>query len=544
MLDILNYENDKIKVVGRAGTGKTTTLKNIYDILRINKIPMENIGMVTYTKNAANEFRERISEENKNIRTMHSMCFNILELQMNENTITKKDNISFMNEYYDKDYSENEKIDDTDWEFYKTAIDHVDIYRNGLLDFNKYYIPEKIFKINDMPRCLDVNTTREICNNWLNYMKIHDKYDFTRLLEEVYTNKLRPSFSHMFFDEFQDFTPLQYQIFLDWQNHIDNIYIAGDDCQTIYGFIGANAKHFINTDYKEIILNKTYRHGPAIFNNAQRYINRINNKIYADVKPNGTKSVVKRSNTFKDYVPFDTTFLLATTEYWAKKMRDMFYKEHKIMPLSIGSNTLENVEIAYKGLSDLYKNKKITDEEVKIILKLLPTKIEEIQQTLTNEPNTKVKKIKLLKFGVKKQLADKNLKIPSEVDIHEFLKFFDNPKISIETIVKHIKNIELLGEYIFPQIAKPHNVKFGTIHAAKGMEADTVFLGSSVSYFDVMAIKESNDMDKFKDAEDDVLRLFYVGASRAKKLHVDFVDNLFTYNGKPSTQIDELFYGI
>lgn len=76
-------------------------------------------------------------------------------------------------------------------------------------------------------------------------------------------------FSHILVDEFQDISPLQYKILQNLAAPENNLFIVGDDDQSIYGFRGAGPgimKQFIQ-DYpaaQQIVLNKNYRCGEEI----------------------------------------------------------------------------------------------------------------------------------------------------------------------------------------------------------------------------------------------------------------------------------------
>ena len=66
--------------------------------------------------------------------------------------------------------------------------------------------------------------------------------------------------------------------------------------------------------------------------------------------------------------------------------------------------------------------------------------------------------------------------------------------------------IDIFPEYVEPSVKK----QCGTIHKAKGKEADTVIVGMAVAYPVLRYIKEI-------EVQDDLMRLFHVATSRPKK---------------------------
>jgi len=536
MFNKFNFENDRIKIVGRAGTGKTTTLVNIYKRLREHGISTKNIGMTTFTRSAANTFRERIGEEQENARTMHSHCWKLIG-GTKENEITVRDKITFMNDFCGYNYDEKEKQKNTVWDFYKNINENNDLYRNKLQKITS----EKDITVTietEQGQC-DINATQQDCRNiadlWKEFLVEYDKFDFTRTLEEVYENKLITSYTHMFFDEFQDFTPLQHEIFKLWTEAADCCYIAGDDCQTINTFAGADASFFINNNFDTIILGKTYRHGAEIFNNAQKYIDNMNMYIPAKVQPSSIAGETLSTNQFAAYIPHKKTFLIANTKMWGEQMRDNFFAEHKILPIDIEKiHELVSVKNAYDSLVRLQQGKHIYAHEVKNILKLLPTKIAKSQQTISD--GEKEKKVKFLRYKVASELKKDTLFVRQETTMNEFFEYFDSADIDIQSIVKNIKNINVFGVYDFPNAYIPYDVWYMTIHQSKGMEADTVFLGTAVNYFDYQAFYTNHDLEAF----DRIMRMWYVGSSRAKFLHVDYHGGLKTQSGGEPKTIYEI----
>ena len=87
----------------------------------------------------------------------------------------------------------------------------------------------------------------------------------------------RRRFSYLCVDEFQDISPLQYQLLMAWNRNGKELFVIGDPDQAIYGFRGSDGKCFQrlkegNTSVEEIHLEENYRSGEGILKLAEAVI--------------------------------------------------------------------------------------------------------------------------------------------------------------------------------------------------------------------------------------------------------------------------------
>lgn len=84
-----------------------------------------------------------------------------------------------------------------------------------------------------------------------------------------------------FFDEVQDFTPLELALVRKWGSRMEQILLAGDDDQCIYGFKGATPQAFLNPpvdeDHKRI-LSQSHRLPRAVKDLATRWIEQLDDR--------------------------------------------------------------------------------------------------------------------------------------------------------------------------------------------------------------------------------------------------------------------------
>ncbi len=109
-------------------------------------------------------------------------------------------------------------------------------------------------------------------------LRLADALDFDDLLLEMnrvlqsqpaILSHFQQRYKHLLVDEFQDTNDIQYQIVAKIASHHRNIFVVGDDAQSIYSFRGANVRNFqyLQRDFPDVVLvklEKNYRSTPAI----------------------------------------------------------------------------------------------------------------------------------------------------------------------------------------------------------------------------------------------------------------------------------------
>ena len=289
-------------VFAGAGTGKTKTLTTrIAYMISEKNINPRNILAITFTKKATNEMRERISKmcgsDSKyvTISTIHSLCARILR-----QTITKLG------------YSQNfEIIDDDDAnklisELYKeldlsrkyfspkAAYNIISAYKNGIGELNG--VPKQIY------------------DHYQKRLKENNQVDFDDLLvltEEIFTNfpdvleHFQNKYQYILVDEFQDTNIVQYSIIKLLSSKYENIFVVGDDDQSIYSFRGANVGNMYqfskDFDAKLFKLVENYRSTNAILKGS-------NNLISHNLKREKKELFSKNEGSLQDIVIHDAYY--------------------------------------------------------------------------------------------------------------------------------------------------------------------------------------------------------------------------------------------
>ena len=303
-----------VMVMAGAGSGKTkvltTRISYIISELGINPY---NILAVTFTNKAANEMKERISKmldmDTKWmwVSTFHSFCVRVLREEIRHldgyrpgfQIIDDDDSTKIVKELL----KNHETLDGKPKELYKyisKAKNNMEIkfYDRGLEiafgviydEYNKYLLENNLFDFDDL-----IIKTIELFKKNPNVL-------------ERYQEK----FQYILVDEFQDTNSLQYDLIFMLSTRHHNLFVVGDDFQSIYSFRGARIENIkkLRRDFLEtklILLEKNYRSTTEILNLANNVIEKNTNQIKKVLKSNdvtGDMPTYYRASTSYDEVMF------------------------------------------------------------------------------------------------------------------------------------------------------------------------------------------------------------------------------------------------
>ena len=276
-------------VLAGPGSGKTAVItRRVLELIRQGVAP-GNILVITFTKAAATEMQERFEHLQKeehvdcpagrvNFGTFHAVFFKILKFAYHldaSNIIREEVSNQILSDLIHKLSME---IED-EKEFIDGIRGEISKIKSERIDINSYYsmnCPEEQFQ--------------RIFFAYTETMKQQRLIDFDDILLYCYellvkrpdVLKLwRDKYRYILIDEFQDINRIQYDIIRLLAEPQNNLFIVGDDDQSIYQFRGARPEIMLNfpKDYPEadrVLLNYNYRSQKHVVSSALRLIS--NNK--------------------------------------------------------------------------------------------------------------------------------------------------------------------------------------------------------------------------------------------------------------------------
>ncbi|MBR4754660.1 MAG: ATP-dependent helicase [Lachnospiraceae bacterium] len=272
-------------VLAGPGSGKTSVITHrIKYLTEEAKVDASEILVITFTKAAAKEMELRyaglVGRSNTKVTfgTFHAVFFKILKLAYgyNAGSIVSEDvQFRIIREIIEKNHFE---VNDES-EYITNALNEIGIVKNEQIPLDTYY------SVN-----FSGDEFKVLYKAYDKALKSKRLIDFDDMM--VYTYELlnaRPDildqwqkkYKYILIDEFQDINMLQYRIIKMLAAPENNLFIVGDDDQSIYGFRGAKPKIMLSfpedfKDARQVVLDINFRSTGAIVEGAGRLIS--NNK--------------------------------------------------------------------------------------------------------------------------------------------------------------------------------------------------------------------------------------------------------------------------
>ena len=607
-MEILNSLNDKqreaashdkgpILVIAGAGTGKTRVLthRTAYLIESGKAMPWEVLA-ITFTNKAADEMKERIGQlidysiDRMWIGTFHSVCVRILR--------------RFIERIgYDKNFI----IYDAD--------DQRIVIRDCIKELE---LDPKLYNNKSIKALISNEKNRRntpdnyIKDNYLNYsnrnkgevyalyekkLKTANALDFDDLIvktlelfekNEDVLEQYQDRFKYILVDEYQDTNNVQYnliRILGKKKNGDNNVFVVGDEDQSIYGWRGADITNILNfeNDFKgaEIVkLEKNYRSTNVILNAANGVIKnncqRKGKNLYTEIKEGNliriletdnerdeaftTASLIRKEHREKN-INYSEIAILYRTNAQSRALEEgliregipykivggvKFYDRKEIKDIMAYLRLILNQKdnVSFERIINVPRRKlgqKTTDtisnyadsrgvSEFEACfdfdkMELMPSAAKSVESFVSMIEMLMIKKdvMPLSEFiisviedtGLKGMLLqDETVEGRSRVEnIDEFLsaaKDFEE-RYAENTLEDFLAHISLLADIDRTDSAKDV-VTLMTVHSAKGLEYDTVFItGFEDGMFPLIHDDDKDDVEEER-------RLLYVAITRAKRM--------------------------
>lgn len=296
--EAIMHRDGPAMVLAGPGAGKTYVITNrVKALIDEYGVKPEQILVVTFSKAAAVEMKERFemltSGQRLPVRfgTFHSVFFQILRLAYHyevKDIATPALKYRFLEETLNETgYGVDDKkefLSDIEKEISRVKGEgiEIDCYFSSACSaeiFQKMYrgYQEKLQR----HRCLDFDDMVVYT-----YQLLKEREDIRR--------RWQAQFRYLLIDEFQDINRLQYETVCMLAEPENNLFIVGDDDQSIYGFRGAKPGIMLSfpkrfPDTKQIVLGVNYRCSDEIMKAAERLIGKNNERYEKHIVANKGK---------------------------------------------------------------------------------------------------------------------------------------------------------------------------------------------------------------------------------------------------------------
>ena len=598
-LRAITHLSGPMMVLAGPGSGKTSVIveRTAY-MINEGKIPASSILVVTFSRAAATEMKERFLKfvgQNRSevtFGTFHGIFYGILKAAYHlsaANILSEEEKFSILREMTEKYGQEMAQEGD----FLEEIAKEISVVKGNCISPEHYYAS-----------CCSDGIFRDIFQGYKQALKAKRKLDFDDMIlccyelfsqREDILNAWRRKFTYILVDEFQDINHLQYDIVKMLAAPENNLFVVGDDDQSIYHFRGARPEIMLNfpEDFKNaetVLLNINYRCSGNILNTAMKVIDHNENRYVKKLStPNNLGEPVEvkefknprneymtAAGTLKDrmekgeYIE-DTAFLFRTNQeaeglvaalmeygvpftmkeklpnlfrHWICKnmiaylkmaqgdrSRSTFLEIMNRPNRYIAREALAEKNIDFKALAEFYKDKDWMCDRI--------TTLETHLRILkTMAPYAAINFIRN-GMGYEEYLQEyaRYRKIKPE-ELWETLNRIHESARGMKTLEDWLAYMDeytrKLEEQAKKQDVKREGCVISTLHAVKGLEYDRVY---------IMNVNEGSMPYRKAVLEahlEEERRLFYVGMTRAKKkLCLCYVRMQYEKEREPSRFLEE-----
>ena len=562
----LNLEQKKIiedyqgiiRVISGPGTGKSTTcIHYIGELISTQKAKGENILAVTFTNKGASQLKDRVIEmvgRSPDVSTIHSFCANGLR------------------KFPPPGYSNNFSIMDEGGQFITVGnlVKDLGLGIHPRFILEKLTLARNLRDIN----ILKAEGLEDFYPIYMTNLQSRDIIDYDGLLTWcLYTFEKNPKaleyfqdkYKYILVDEFQDVSPIQLEIIKLLIGDRNNLIVVGDPDQSIYKFRGADVSIMVNLDkvfpiIKTYYLAQNYRSTEKIIKAANNLIK--NNKFRLE-KPlwtergQGEKVEVlsfidesQEAQYLADYIKswvskggrYGDIGILYRVNTLATEFETVFSKEEVPYQIVGGIGYYQRAEIkntiSFFKLATMVTNNEAFLKAASVLAQIEGKSIKKFKAIAYNNPGAKLIDLAYrAEERFVREFPDFIHQLNKERDLVNIFNLIMARTKYIEHLRKdnstegerRVENLEELKSILvrlkakgkgiqdFLEIAESTKeeknrdaVNLMTVHSAKGLEFDTVFIvGAVKGMYPYYRGEREGDIEEER-------RLFYVAVTRAQ----------------------------
>ena len=492
-------------IVGPPGTGKTETLVNQLNAVVSSGIDPKRVAMVAFTRAAKAELLGRIGsrlgiaeDDLPWLKTIHGMAFKLLG-GATGNVMDAREWRAFAAEC---GYNlTGAGCDDGAGLPRRTGDDD----KRAVYEWGRacgLTVDEMLKKTPIVT--VEPSGLRRYVEAYLRFKAGNGIVDFTDMIEEAIASGKRPKVDVAFVDEAQDLSPLQIRAVETWFGGCADLYVAGDDDQTIFQFQGAAPGWLqqLGVTHGATILQTSNRVPRAVHAVAQRIITQNKNRLPKSYQPRNAEGSVERVGldvAIRGLDPSVETFVLARNRFYlraAAKMLDELGMPY-LVEGSGGSGGMydgnNRMVVAVRTALNLARGGFVEAQDLLKVLDYVPVAIAAPLRAALETKSETIFTIDVLQG----EFIDR-LRAGGPVEALSLL-----PRVTLEKMVSILQRHHGLTD------AK---IRLTTIHGAKGRQAEVVVLipdMSKATYAEYLDVRHGGN-----EAE---ARVAYVGVTRARE---------------------------
>lgn len=593
------HKDGAMLVLAGPGSGKTAVIaaRTTY-LINEHQVTPSSILVVTFTKAAASEMKERFLRLNQlnqtqvTFGTFHGIFFAILRHaygMTHHNVLSEEEKREILQTLLTATDLEIEDEGD----FISSLNREISIVKTNQIDLSHYYSTS----------CPD-ETFRGLYEQYHQILKNRHKMDFDDMMVYCYDlfkkrpdilKKWQERYRYILIDEFQDINQIQYDIIKMLTLPENNLFVVGDDDQSIYRFRGARPQIMLHfpEDYpsaKQITLDQNYRCTGEVLRHAQKLIKKNTSRYQKNLQtihPMGSPIQIKsfptqqeeslflldqikayqqegcsfanmailfRTNTGSQtlvhfLLEYQIPFVLKDTlpnlfEHWIAKnlcaylrmaegsrTRQDFLTIMNRPNRYISREALFDKTISFESLYQFYEEKDWMCQRIE--------ELEHQLKELSKMPPFAA--INYIRHGIGYETYLKEYAAYRKIKLDELIEILDEVQVSAKPFRTFQEWFDYMAEYkenLIKQTKKSSHqdgVTISTLHSAKGLEYDKVFIldvNEGIIPYQKAALEDDLEEER---------RLFYVGMTRAKvDLHLYYIEKRFEKELKPSRFLGEI----
>lgn len=432
----------------------------------------------------------------------------------------------------------------------------------------------------------------EILKQYDEFKFSNKQIDFDDMLRNVYEvfmnypkylEKYQDLFQYINLDEAQDTSFLQHEIIRLLAQKYQNLFMVGDEDQSIYGFRAAFPKALLNfnkTYANSVVLKmeRNYRSTKVIVDSANMFIKlnkeRINKNMFCENEIGLPINFVELEDLKEQYSHITKK---VKTELGYKSIAILYRNNDSAIPL-VDIFDRENIQFSIRENIPTFFTHFVTNDILSFIrlannfgdvaaferiyyrlnINLSKKMLEYVKQNSNGDVFETLKKFPELSSVTIKSIEEKKLNFNSlkclnptdaisyiehDLNYNSVIKNLSKQGFSNETLMQKLNTLKIIASNFKDQISfidrvyklkdimenigiNNSKITLSTVHSSKGLEFDMVFIIDAIDgqFPTSESIRQKIELKNSSQFEEET-RLFYVGITRARKELTIFISN-------------------